>query len=631
MTFEAWQDTLLIDAGPDQPYDRHNVVFVSEFHTGGRRYIRLKDAATAFRIPLSTLRDNFESSEFSNDLRTVQESDQLSILKTIGAVALQARGCAFVKLWSLGRLLHNTFGLDDNLLSGLRTLRNSPRVDLSPGPSSHTPVGIPAIRRSSLTTAVLRPLHEDQVGPSAEDDNRIITDLSIVKFPSELRRHALSERQRSEPYGLDKHQKPTALSKDVRAFKDWSVTDFNFSRGMRYSRSVQSETIDGHIMQIRAYMGYLSIYHDVPLDRLNLNLYAKPELIVRFLAFLIARQVGKGHLMSHISLARKINDFLRSDTSRHRTDGKAFFARLDEWMAVVEAQVNAVYAKRSAPRPVAEMTVLLQWGRQKCSIALDMFRRSMQSFNYERVTQFVAQEVQDAIVVALATGAFAPPCRINLIKTLNHPFLLSGCDDPDCWDRTGTCLGNRIVVQVKKPDGSVQEAPNLLHPETWSDAFITIHVVHGKTDRAPRACDIHFKVPETDLKDLLLAHIYYGHEMMTLQNQTTKLITSKTGRSLDSVGFSIMWRDIMERRCPVARQMQLQYFPATAARTAFVQDYTGASGVSPDFWDGAAAVMGSSQRQFTDRVYFPYKKSRNAQRSVDGYEDWAKSMIARVE
>ena len=67
----------------------------------------------------------------------------------------------------------------------------------------------------------------------------------------------------------------------------------------------------------------------------------------------------------------------------------------------------------------------------------------------------------------------------------------------------------------------------------------------------------------------------------------------------------------MARTAPAS----LSYFRPTLARTIFVEDYTSNAGVAPEHWDGAAAVMGNSVRQW-DATYNPSKRSRQAQGAV---------------
>jgi hypothetical protein len=61
-----------------------------------------------------------------------------------------------------------------------------------------------------------------------------------------------------------------------------------------------------------------------------------------------------------------------------------------------------------------------------------------------------------------------------------------------------------------------------------------------------------------------------------------------------------------------------EYFPPSLARTMFVEDYTSEYGVPPEFWDGAAAIMGNSVAQW-GQSYNPSKIRRLAQRAVNAH------------
>lgn len=63
---------------------------------------------------------------------------------------------------------------------------------------------------------------------------------------------------------------------------------------------------------VYAFSGYISTHYQVPYDDVSLDMYLNPTYLARFLGYLTARYVQKGHITKHIGLARKMNDYLQS-------------------------------------------------------------------------------------------------------------------------------------------------------------------------------------------------------------------------------------------------------------------------------------------------------------------------------
>ena len=54
---------------------------------------------------------------------------------------------------------------------------------------------------------------------------------------------------------------------------------------------------------------------DVEEERINLNAYVSPVWIAGFISYLMARNVGRGHIIKNVSLAKKVNNWLVSGES----------------------------------------------------------------------------------------------------------------------------------------------------------------------------------------------------------------------------------------------------------------------------------------------------------------------------
>ena len=112
-------------------------------------------------------------------------------------------------------------------------------------------------------------------------------------------------------YGISKPSR--AVKKEVKDFVDWSTTSIQLDRSERYSASVQRTTTDKQETSILAYLGYLvNIKGEIADTDASISAYSSPFQFSEFMGFLQARDVGRGHILKHVSLARKVNNFLTS-------------------------------------------------------------------------------------------------------------------------------------------------------------------------------------------------------------------------------------------------------------------------------------------------------------------------------
>lgn len=247
------------------------------------------------------------------------------------------------------------------------------------------------------------------------------------------------------------------------------------------------------------------------------------------------------------------------------------------------------------------------------------------------LTHKTAIKVQDALVVSLATGTHIPPCRLSLIKSWTHPTHTPNvkCSDKDC--RSETCLGNHLHLSQPKEweeeeeeEGEGEEGQQLREDDAWpwfdyNRTIISSHVLHSKNDKRFKYKTLTFNFPRGDLSKLMLTHIKQGHPTIHLESPTTtvNLFTTRQGNPFSDATFCHYWRTTI-KNCPIAHHMGLSYFKPSAARNMFVEDYTGANGVAPDMWDGAAVLMGNSVRQW-EMSYGSSKRKRGAQEAADSH------------
>lgn len=75
----------------------------------------------------------------------------------------------------------------------------------------------------------------------------------------------------------------------------------------------------------------------------------------------------------------------------------------------------------------------------------------------------------------------------------------------------------------------------------------------------------------------------------------------------------------------VHRNLGLPIFPPNAARTIFVEAYTSANGAEPDYWDGAAAVMGNTVRQWS-ASYRPNRLVNAAEQAIEAHTSFVQAL-----
>jgi hypothetical protein len=239
------------------------------------------------------------------------------------------------------------------------------------------------------------------------------------------------------------------------------------------------------------------------------------------------------------------------------------------------------------------------------------------------MTHATAWTVERAILAAMVTGAYTPPCRLNLLKTVLHPRYAGrvACQDRDCRAGDG-CKGNHVAIVELTPRATEATAvgPADAAADMWLYDYekraVSIVVVHSKNDRRPANAPLEYTLPRGPLTKLVMAHVAEGHKLLTLEREDymLRLFVTKQGKEFNDVTFCQFWETLMS-----GTAKGIKYFPPSMARTVFVEDYTSEYGVEPDMWDGAAVIMGNSTAQWR-ASYNPSRKRRVAQRAVRGHE-----------
>lgn len=273
-----------------------------------------------------------------------------------------------------------------------------------------------------------------------------------IMFPSTLPVVDLTSEQLHEKYGIPRNAVPVALRRELGQFEDWQSAPVNLERSARYMRAVQTTTSEKHETTLLGYLGFCIRYFTVDPQRVSLTEYAHPKRIAQFVAYLQARGVSKTQVIKHASIARKVNDYLQSGAPsdspirQHAVD-------MDAWLAKLEGQISASMVSVQS-KVVPDAQLMWRWNFMLVDKALALVESDMGLLGH--ITATTAWAVERALVAALVTGCYVPPCRLHLIKTMQHPRHngRTSCPDPDCI--IPGCSGNQLQVLRREPVDGVR-------------------------------------------------------------------------------------------------------------------------------------------------------------------------------
>jgi hypothetical protein len=128
---------------------------------------------------------------------------------------------------------------------------------------------------------------------------------------------------------------------------------------------------------------------------------------------------------------------------------------------------------------------------------------------------------------------------------------------------------------------------------------------------------LRYCLPRGPLTKLFLTHIMEGHALIAGGQQNPRLFTTRRGNELSPSTLTQYWASLFKEN-PRTVAAGLEYFSPNLGRTIFVESYVHVHGELPDMLDGAAAVMGTSARQFR-ASYNPSRNQRVAQSAIDAH------------
>jgi hypothetical protein len=280
---------------------------------------------------------------------------------------------------------------------------------------------------------------------------------------------------------------------------------------------------------------------------------------------------------------------------------------MEKWLGVLQAQIGASMPdkpKTSAP----DIEETWRWAEELLEEALEQIDSDMSSHGC--ISKATAWQNEKALVAALLSGVYLPPCRIHVLISMIHPRFVGrvSCQDPDCNMGAG-CKGNHLeLTTVASKIGS-----SWTHFDFDTTGVRNV-IVHQKNDRRGGVQQLEYDFPDGALVKSLLAHINAGHTLLTDMKAggMTKLFVSHPGNAFSSTTFCHFWESLMAQ---VDRQ---EYFAPSVLRTMFVEEYTAAHGAEPEMWDGCAAIMGNSVPQWR-KHYNPSAKRREAAAAIESH------------
>jgi hypothetical protein len=113
-----------------------------------------------------------------------------------------------------------------------------------------------------------------------------------------------------------------------------------------------------------------------------------------------------------------------------------------------------------------------------------------------------------------------------------------------------------------------------------------------------------------------------GYELLRHRHGVKNLFLAGSGKEFTSTTFTQYWKTVMKKT--ISGDI-LEYFPPSAARNAFIEDYTGRFGDNPDLWEGAAMIMGNTVAQWEKTYYRKARRRGLMQRAVEAHSTYMQS------
>lgn len=233
----------------------------------GARWIMLADASLILSKAVTSLRDICDQKQYI--VYCADRTDLITALKQQRLIKPQAGSVALIRLSTLKRLCADACAIQ----AVVDSVQHAIGTSLAPPP-----------QRFDLMTSTALAL----VAPP-------VCKYSAYVFPSSLPNHPglLPEDMRCQ-YAL--RPVPGHVKREIQTYMEWSAAPINTERSARYTAGVQSTTLEKVPQKVEGFLGYISRKYAIHSADTNLSLYENPRNCADFISYLIARDVGLGHL-----------------------------------------------------------------------------------------------------------------------------------------------------------------------------------------------------------------------------------------------------------------------------------------------------------------------------------------------
>lgn len=174
----------------------------------------------------------------------------------------------------------------------------------------------------------------------------------------------------------------------------------------------------------------------------------------------------------HLGLMRKVNDFLKSGAP-DESPVRRHALKMESWLGRLQAQLGS--ALPSAPKTSApNISETWGWVEGLVEEALEQIEADMERDG--EISKETAWQNERALLAAMVSGLYCPPCRTSVLVSIPHPETPPRCLDPDCALRE-ECQGNHFKLTVVDNKQSSWEYFG------YNTTNVSNVIIHHKNDR----------------------------------------------------------------------------------------------------------------------------------------------------
>ena len=320
----------------------------------------------------------------------VRESDKMVLakLRAAGAIGTQAPCVTMASVRSIQACLTD-LGMDAAVVELMGSMAHSrppptfnppfqhqPPPDHPPmGASHNTPSTSPA-QKTTTNMGATPHKHNHQGQPNSSQQHTSASPSPSIPptiYPTTLKIPDLLDSQRRETYGLltmTGGSVPNHLKGQVMGLMEWSKNIIQLDRDSKYS-PCQETTLQSMHETIMGFMGYMVKYKGIHVQSLSLDLYLTPSHVTSFLAYIVARGVGRGWVAKHLTTCMKVASYINS---KHPYDQHP---NLQYWLSRLCHQLPNLIPM-SMPKALPSATSVWEWVDKLVAICKAQYEEDME-------------------------------------------------------------------------------------------------------------------------------------------------------------------------------------------------------------------------------------------------------------